>query len=396
MNQAPWYRDGMNRVRFFYLLVQGAFGIYLPFIYIYFAVERGLSGQEIGILAAVAPLMTLVVAPVWGAVADRRGSRLLVLRWVLAGTAAMVLLLGIRDGMQLLLPAMGLFALFQVAIIPLGDGVISAAAAGRNVSYGSLRLWGSLGFAIGGLLLGQLARWFGMRAIFPVYSLLLLLALPVMWRMIPEEPPPSTSTGRGMTISLLRNRSITLFLAIAGLAAIGITAGYLFLNVFLHSLGASSTLIGAVSATGALVEIPLMLWGGRLIQRHRAPIIFAVGAGLFAVGWGLYAQLQTPAMALVIQALNGAAMGLLWPAGVTYMAQQVPAERSATAQSLLSAMMYGFAPLLATQLAGLVFDKAGARAVLNFAAVTMVASLMLFTFTRRWVGARSQEQAGTE
>jgi len=370
-----------TRIRLYYLLTQAAFGLYLPFINVYFKQERGLSGREMGALAAVAPLMALLVAPVWGAAADSRGSRLRVLRWALAGTAGGALLLGLPDLFWPLLLTMGLFTLFQVAIIPLGDGVITAAAAGQNVSYGSLRLWGSIGFALGGVLFGQLGRWLGLRAMFPAYTLLMLLALPAVWRMVPHEPPPPAGE-RGQMLALLRDRPLALFLVVAGLAATGITAGYTFLHVFLGTLGASTGLMGVVSAVGALAEAPLMLWSGRLIKKWGARPVFAAGMGLFAISWGLYAVLQSPELALLIQVLNGAAMGLLWPAGVTFVAGRTPEGRTATAQSLLGAVMYGVAPLIATQLAGGLFDVSGVRAVMGMAAGIMAAGVLLFALTR--------------
>jgi PPP family 3-phenylpropionic acid transporter len=378
---SAWLRDGFLRVRLYYLLIQGAFGAYLPFINVYFA-ERGLSGREIGALAAVSPIMTLLVAPAWGSAADRSGSRLAVLRWVVAGTAGSVLLLGAATTFWLLLPAMGLFMLFQVATMPRGDAVVAAAAAERNASYGSLRLWGSIGFALGGFGMGQLESRFGLGAMFPVYSFLTALALPIMWRMVPHEPSAAASSRPARPRTLLRDRPLTLILIIAGVAATGITAGYLFLYVFLDSLGASAGLIGAVSAVGALIEVPFMLWGGHLIQRRGAPPVFAAGMGLFALGWGLYALLESPTLAPAIQALNGAALGLLWPAGVTFVARRAPAGQAATAQGLLSAVMYGVAPLLGAQVAGAVYDLAGARIVLAVAAGTMALGVSLFVVMR--------------
>ncbi len=371
-------RDGLGRARLFYLLTQGAFGIYLPFINVFFEHQRGLSGREIGILAAVAPLMTLLIAPVWGHAADARGSRLQVLRWALAGTAGTVLLIGLPTLFWPILLSVTLFTLFQVAIIPLSDGVIATAAAGRGVSYGSLRLWGSVGFALTGVLFGQAGRWLGLQAMFPCYALLILLALPAAWRMVPGEPPRPAGK-RGRLLELLRDRPLASFLLVAGLAATGISAGYIFLYVFLAQLGASAGLMGAVSAVGALAEVPFMLWGGRLIKKHGAPRVFAAGMALFALGWGLYALLQNPTLALLVQALNGAGMGLLWPAAVTFVAQRAPAGRVASAQSLLGAVMYGLAPLLASQIAGNVFDAAGARAVLGVAAGTMLVGILLFS-----------------
>jgi PPP family 3-phenylpropionic acid transporter len=184
---------------------------------------------------------------------------------------------------------------------------------------------------------------------------------------------------------------LVLFLLVAGLAATSITAGYQFLYVFLYSLGADPSLIGIVSALGALAEVPFMLWGGRLIQKHGAPRIFAAGMAFFALGWGLYSRIGIPALALAIQVLSGAGMGLLWPAAVTYLAQRAPAGQDATAQSLLSAMMYGVAPLVAAQIAGAIFDSAGARTVLAFAAGTMILSILLSALALRWTDPRSLE-----
>lgn len=130
----------------------------------------------------------------------------------------------------------------------------------------------------------------------------------------------------------------------------------------------------------------MMFLGGRLIRKRGAPLVFATGMGLLALSWGLYSVLQVPALALAIQVIAGSAMGLLWPAGVTYVAQRAPDGQAATAQSLLSAMMYGIAPLVAVQIAGLVFDESGARMVLTVAAGTMVLGILLFALTRRWVG----------
>jgi hypothetical protein len=144
--RAPWFQDGMNRIRFFYLLTQGALGIYLPFINVYLEQEVGLSGRQIGAGGRLAGDDAAGGADL-GAAADARGSRLQVLRLAIGGAAGAILLLAVPESFWLLVPAMILFTALSGGDHPAGDGLIAAAAARQEVHYGELRLWGSIGFA---------------------------------------------------------------------------------------------------------------------------------------------------------------------------------------------------------------------------------------------------------
>jgi len=364
------------RACLFYLFTQAAYGIYLPFINVYFVQERGLGGQQIGLLAAVAPLLTLLVAPVWAIAADAQGSRLRLLRWAMAGAGMSVVLIGLPAQIGLILLAVAFFTLFQVAIVPLGDGVIASHVAERGGAYGRVRLFGSIGFALGGLLLGWLGGRFSLQSIFPAYAVVMLVGLAVTGQLVDREPPPPPRKG-GWGLAVVKDRALLGFLLVAGVAAVGISAGYYFVYVFLGELGAEPSLMGRVSAIGAMAEVPLMLYSGRLIRRYGAPPIFALGMALMGVGWWQYSCLVDPDLAKWVQLLNGAGMGLLWPAGVTFVAQHAPAGRGATAQSLLSAVMFGIAPLLASQGAGWLFDAAGARTVLRGSGGSMAVGLVI-------------------
>ena len=68
-------------------------------------------------------------------------------------------------------------------------------------------------------------------------------------------------------------------------------------------------------------------------------------------------------------------MGLFLPSCVVFVAGRAPPGRESTAQALLVAVIFGVAPLIASQLAGVAFDAAGPRWVLAIAAVLMLVSL---------------------
>ena len=374
-------RDDLNRVRLFYWLTKGALGIWYPFLNVYYEQQLHLTGREIGVLAAISPLMSLLIAPVWGNAADARGSRLALLRWALAGAAGAVVLMSLPHLFLPLLITVIIFYLFHVSIIPLSDGVVAGAAAEKGVPYGDLRLWGSLGFAFWGVLYGQLVGMLGPKAIFYFYAGLTLVALPVGWRMVAHEAPPKAK--RGQVFELLRDKPLARFMVVVGLAALGMQVGYVFVYVHLAKLGASGALIGAISAVGGLAEVPSMWVAGRLMRKYKAPLVFAAGVLLFAMGWACYALIRVPWLGLPIQVLNGIGMGFIWPACVTYTARRSPAEQGAGAQSLLNAVMLGIAPLIASQVAGFAFDLSGSRTVLWLAAALMGAAVVLFAMLRR-------------
>ena len=55
-----------------YFLYYTGFGIYLPFINIYYS-HIGLSGLEIGLINTLSPLVGMLSAPLWGILNDRFG-----------------------------------------------------------------------------------------------------------------------------------------------------------------------------------------------------------------------------------------------------------------------------------------------------------------------------------
>ena len=89
----------------FYFAYWGIVGVYVPFINVSF-VRQGLSGREIGILATLLPLMTLLVTPPVAMVADRRTQRVRFLTYAILGLSVVLVLTGFGRTFAALLPLM--------------------------------------------------------------------------------------------------------------------------------------------------------------------------------------------------------------------------------------------------------------------------------------------------
>ena len=53
--------------------------LYSPFLSAFFS-SRGMSAGQIGILAAVAPVASLLIQPIWARISDRSGKRRIVIQ----------------------------------------------------------------------------------------------------------------------------------------------------------------------------------------------------------------------------------------------------------------------------------------------------------------------------
>src|SRR4030067_1329604 len=127
---------------FFYFSVLGAlvpyWGLYLKSI--------GFTPVDIGTLMAVLMLSRIVAPNVWAYIADHRDDRMRVVR--IASFLTVVLFAGVFLGTSFWWLAVGMlvFSFFLHASLPFIEGREVHHTRNKPGAYGSVRLWGSLGF----------------------------------------------------------------------------------------------------------------------------------------------------------------------------------------------------------------------------------------------------------
>ena len=119
----------------------------MPFLVLYYE-SLGLSGRQIGLLAGISPLVSLVGAPLWGGLADITRRHKLIWTIAIAGVITMALVLSQITVFLLLIPVVILYALFASPIIPLADNAVMALLGDRKDQYGRQRIWGAVGWGV--------------------------------------------------------------------------------------------------------------------------------------------------------------------------------------------------------------------------------------------------------
>ncbi len=358
----------------FYFSFYGAAAAYSPFISVFYA-DRGLSGSEIGVLAAMGPLMALLTSPPLSALADRKGWRRRLLVLSLAGTAAALLTLPLPTSFLWFLPVVALLSVVGSISIPIADSLVARMAARRGLSYGKMRLWGSFSWALVAALGGALWQEAGFFLMFPVASLLFLATIPSAGWL--EEDRPSESQVRPpLRLVMADIRLRVVLLATMGFGT-AMAAMYTFSAIYIDRIGGQS-LLGLFAGVMAISELPVMHWSERITRRLGGPLTLVLAYACFGIAYAGLAFIQSPALLLGVAFLQGLGFGLFLPTTVRLFADWAPAEWSSTSQGILSAGVWGLAPLIAGPLGGIIYDNVGPTAVFFASAgVIVVAALVL-------------------
>lgn len=146
----------LNLFRVLYITFYASLGALMPYLPVYFH-SLGHGGQAIGILGAVKPITTFLVAPIWGIVSDYLQNPNLILQLTFVTSFICQSLLPLKNDVRFLVWMVFITALFNAPVKSLVDNmVLNKLSDEDRGQYGKLRLWGQLGFGLGSSAIGYL------------------------------------------------------------------------------------------------------------------------------------------------------------------------------------------------------------------------------------------------
>jgi MFS transporter, PPP family, 3-phenylpropionic acid transporter len=358
----------------YYFAFWGVVGVYIPFMFVHFK-QIGLTGTQIGLFATFMPLMMLTTAPIVANLADRWRVRTRVLACSIALLGISLALLGSTNEFWLLLPFMLFMAFVRSPIAGIGDGLVAKMAVTHGVNFGSMRLWGSFGFAAIAAISGIFWQRYGYQPMFLI-ACIGFCAMAALALLLDEEaaaPQQKGSWGPLLQDPALRTIMITAFLMAGSLAMSGTFEG-----IMMDYLGGGGIFIGLLLGFTGISEIPLMRNAPRLADRFGAERTFMIGCLIIALAHVAYATAWSPVVLLGGATIRGAGFGLSFVMMVTIVARRSPPGMAASSQAVVSAAGWGLAPLIGIPISGVLYDLTGGPQVVFWVCVVMaVAAAMV-------------------
>ena len=365
----------------FYFCFYAASSSLRPFLTLFYR-GLGLSGAQIGLLVGISPIVTLLAAPFWGALADSTRRHRTVLTITIIGAMSMIALLSQASTLVWLVPIVVAYAFFAAPIMPLVDNGVMEMLGERRELYGRQRVWGAIGWGIASAVAGALIDRYGLGIAFYSFIFFFVILLGVSTRLRVSVGNIGQPFWQGVR-QLTSNRPLMVFLVTVLFAGIGsgIVNNYLFL--YLADLGADGTLMGLSLTVATLSEMPVFFFSAVLLRRFGARWLLLLALGAYVVRLLAYALLPPLWLVLPINLLHGLTFSALWVAGVSYAAEVAPKGMGATAQGLFTGVTMGLGSACGALLGGLFYDTLGPIVMFQAAAALVFVGLVFFAVVGR-------------
>ncbi|MCA0173293.1 MFS transporter [Bacillus sp. RAR_GA_16] len=348
-------RDTVFFLSLFLFFFHGANTIIISFMPVYFQ-DGGMSESKIGSILAIGPLAAILAQPFWGYMSDKFGTIKKVLLVTLVGVAIVSVFLLTNSHYTFILISAAVFYVFMSPTGALGDSLAVKTAASVNKNFGSIRTWGSIGFAMSTLLVGQFFAFFGISMILLPFMFMILIAFLTALRVSDVETRHKPVTVFD-AIKIGKNGRFLLFLATILFLTIPHRANDSFIGLYVTELGGNESQIGLAWFVAVASEAVIFATSHYWFKRFNE-IVFILLAGLvYAVRWFGLAYMGGPVAVILLQIFHGVTFGVFYIAAFQYVTKLVPDHLQATGHLLFISVFFGLSGILGSLFGGLIFER---------------------------------------
>lgn len=373
------------RCAFAYAAAMSVNGILLPFFPAWLK-SLSLNEFEIGVILTVPIILRLVSAPLAGALADRMSERVLVLIVSAVLSLMTAVLLIWAEGFWTVLIIFSLQGAAFAPFMPVLESITVMGVRRWGYRYGTIRVWGSIGFVVSTLIAGWAISHLSSRIVPEATALTYLLTLcaalmaPRLGRAI--RAPIVDPTGIRQVARLPFRSSLNLLMI--GCTIVQSTHGmyYAFSGIYWQGIGFSGQEIGILWASGVIAEIVFFFCAGRIVRHVSAVSLILIGSVAAVIRWSLFAIPLSFEASVLLQCSHALSFAFLHFGMQQKIVEVVHESQESSIQGTF--FFYNGAFLAAsTFLSGLIYHSLGQHSYYVMSAVAAFGLLITLTVSRQ-------------
>jgi len=374
------YKNSYLSYVIFYVGYYAVFSVFGSVLAVYLA-GLGLGDREVSLVLSAGGIFSLAITPISGWLHDRSKSQKQVLTVTLCLIALLAMAFSACRSVGLLFLLGGMVNALVNSVTPVCERV----AGSSRYRYGLLRVWGTIGYAMGaqaaGLAIERLPSW----APFALTAGSCGLCLLGLWGAQVSPPPQKTSATAGKKPRLRelgKSPQFFLFLGagflFAGCSGVNIN----FSPLLLSRLGVPAGAVGTVLFFSTLTEIPMILFSHKFMDRLSGKTLtgacFVLAVGQYLV----YGLAESAGVVVTVMVLMKAVTSTLYMMLSLKMVRGiVPVELTTTGLSVVAAVN-NLAGILLQNAGGYVSEQWGVGTLYLGMAALCAGGLVLTAFLR--------------
>lgn len=232
-------------INFYYL----SWALFSSFISVYL-LGKGLTTSQVSIIVSVSFLVSMIFQPMIGELCDKKGVKFIGVLFILASIG------GLLFSFSNCFITMMIGYSFVLMLINGANPILEKVATASPYAYGKIRIWGTIGYALGSQFAGLIYESISPQAIFIAFVGTMLLSVLGTFLTEPSITPQSQKQEKKSN-SLLKNKKFIYFLVISALFFSATNMANTFIpSMFVYdglSVKNTSTILGLA----VLCELPL-------------------------------------------------------------------------------------------------------------------------------------------
>lgn len=333
-----------------------------------------ISGEQSGMIFAIGSLLAMSFQPFLGYINDKTNKSKKILT-ILARILLIVLLL-----MNFINSFIGILILYAIYAIVVFSGMplMDIVTLSTDYAFGKIRLWGSIGFAVGALVSGKVIEIFGpssflyLSAIVSIITGIIILKIPVITNNLHENHEKVDLK------KLFKNKRYIIFVVVAMLF-LGTNNGHnSYFAIYFKEIGGSMALLGTTIFLMTLSEVPFMGISTRLIEKKGVEFVVILAIICVTIRWGGYFLFPRPSIITSTFLSQGASVGLFFAGANLFIRSIVEKNTLGTAITIFMAAG-SLGGVFVQYVSGVIIEYYGAIYIYGFfSTLTFIALVLMF------------------
>ena len=345
----------------YYALSNGMFyyawGTFACILSVYLA-GIGCKATEISLVTSAAPLFAMVTQPLCGIIADKLKSPKMVAIGNMILSAIFGLLFAYSHNYILLF----LFNGFAQGLIYGTTALTDRLATASPYPFGTIRIWGSILYAIACQVSGFVYDYISPIAIYYIFVAATMIC--VISLIGVKDVKPVTSKNEKFTLkqlakALLTNKSFVMFVIIYILFQGPITANNTYMPLLIQQLGGTTTMVGTTLLLSTLSEMPAVLFTDKIMKyfSYKTLMFFACILSIIRFVW--YSTCPSPSMIMYVFFFQGLTSIIFILVTVRIIMEIVDERYVNSAYGISHMLAKGLSALVFQMTSGFVLDHVG-------------------------------------